>query len=451
MSLRNFANFVYFSATESQGGGRKKEALDEKTLDKILQSLATQSMREKAPAFAELEAILQGDMEGKSRDSASETKSSENPQSDDTKSITKYLLDHGYIRDEKNWLTKKGFFAIGTYILRDLMNDLKTGELGLHETKSVGAGTTVLDTSKKFELGGDLRLLNVPVTMLNAINRLAKKQADLKFPVDIDADDFEEYETVEDVRASIVYCIDLSSTMKSSLTNSGMSRIEAAKRALWSLYVLNNKFFPNDSISIVGFASMASIVDPYDIPFLKTYDANDEFLHYTNYQAAFRLARKILQKNPAKNKRIVMITDGQPSACFVDNESQKAAILAEKPYSNFYAPNPDLVSKLRQERNIEIDSGSGSLVYLCYRYKKVDPKVDARTLNEAKKCRRDNIQIDSIVVSEETELFTYIQEMEKTLHGRTYHINQNNMDKVLVVDYLYNTKKLLGAKKDQSI
>jgi hypothetical protein len=36
--------------------------------------------------------------------------------------------------------------------------------------------------------------------------------------------------------------------------------------------------------------------------------------------------------------------------------------------------------------------------------------------------------------------------MEKTLQGKTYHINQNNMDKVLVVDYLYNTKKILGSQ-----
>ncbi|MGI0004280.1 MAG: VWA domain-containing protein [Candidatus Nitrosotenuis sp.] len=446
MSRHNFANFVYYSAEENKDGDKKSQELDKKTLDKLLQSLASQSMREKTPTFEELEGILQGNIQDQSQDSSSESESSENPQSDDTKSITKYLLERGYLRDEKNWLTKKGFLAIGTRILGDLMNELKTGEFGLHETKSIGGGTTILDTTKKFELGGELKLLNVPATILNLVSRLTKEKTDLKFPLDIDIDDFEEFETVEDVRASVVYCIDLSSTMKSSLTNSGMSRIEAAKRALWSLYVLNNKFFPNDSISIVGFASMASTVNPYDIPFLKTYDANDEFLHYTNYQAAFRLAKKILQKNPSKNKRIVMITDGQPSACFVDTEPQKSSILAEKPYSNFYVPDPALVSKIKQERNIRIDQSGASLVYLCYRYKKVDPKVDEQTLNEAKKCLRENIQIDSIVVSEETELLTYVQEMEKALHGRTYLINQNNMDKVLVVDYLYNTKKLLGVK-----
>ncbi|HWP78485.1 MAG TPA: VWA domain-containing protein [Candidatus Nitrosotenuis sp.] len=446
MSPRNFTNFVYHSTTEQKQGGEKSEALDEKTLERLLSTLASQSMREKTPTMEELEGALEGSIAEQSQDS-SQIESAENPQSDDTKSITKYLLEHGYIKDDKNWLTKKGFFAVGNYILRDIMNELNTGEFGLHETKSIGSGTLILDTTKKFELGGDLNLLNVPLTILNTINRLTKTQTKFKFPLDVDVDDFEEFETVEDVRATVVYCIDLSSTMKSSLSSSGMSRIEAAKRALWSLYVLNKKFFPSDSISIIGFASMASIINPYDIPFLKTYDANDEFLHYTNYQAAFRLAMKILQKHSSKNKRIVMITDGQPSACFVDSESQKNSILSEKPYSNFYQPNPSLVSKINQEKNMKLDQTKGSMVYLCYRYKKVDPKVDERTMNEAKKCRRENIQIDSIVVSEEPELLTYVQQMEKQLQGRTYHINQNNMDKVLVIDYLYNTKKILNSTR----
>lgn len=338
MSLRNFKNFVYYSTTEEKGqdSDKKSQTLDQKTLEKMLQLLASQSMREKAPTMAELENIMQSSIKESSADSIPQSQSEQQPQSDDVHSITKFLMEQGYLKDDKNWLTKRGFFAIGGQILRDLMNELKAGEFGLHETKSLGAGTTILDTTKKFEPGSELKLLSVPITILNTISRLTKENSELKFPLDIAVDDFEEFETVEDVRAAVVYCIDLSSTMKSSLTGSGISRIEAAKRALWSLYVLNNKFFPSDSISVVGFASMASVVNPFDIPYLKTYDANDDFLHYTNYQAAFRLAKKILQKNSAKNKRIVMITDGQPSACFVDSENQKNTILSEKPYSNFY-------------------------------------------------------------------------------------------------------------------
>lgn len=448
MSLHNIKNFVYYSSDDEQKQTDDNNTLilDQKIIEKLLQSLANKSMQENAPTFKDLENVLQGEI--KESNSEYNRGSEQNLKNDDTKSITKYLLKNGYLKDEKNWLTKKGFFSIGNQILRDLMNNLKTGELGLHETKHVGVGTTTLDTTKKFETGDDLKQLNVSATILNTISRHIKQGIESKFPLSMDIDDFEEFDTIEDVQTSLVYCIDLSSTMKSSLSDSGMSRIEAAKRALWSLYVLNDKFFPNDSISIVGFASMASVINPYDIPFLKTYDANDEFLHYTNYQAAFRLARKILQKNSTKNKRIVMITDGQPSACFVDNESQKTEIMSEKPYSNFYTPSNSLLSKIRQERNLKIDQNNGSLVYLCYRYKKVDPKINQCTLNEAKKCKRENIQIDSIVVSEEIELLEYVQQMEKHLYGKTYHINQNNMDKVLMIDYLYNTKKILSSKNN---
>lgn len=445
MSQRSNTNFVYYAGEEERKGSeRNSKPLDKKTLDKILQSLAAQSMREKTPSMDELEGALASSLRLDS-ESSDRTQSDDQPRGDDPRPITKMLVEQGYLREEKNWLTKKGFLAIGNQILRDLMSELKAGDFGLHEIKSAGDGITLLDTTKKFELGDDLKMVSVPTTILNTIGRLTKDQRPLSFPLDVDIDDFEQHETTEDVRASVVYCIDLSSTMKSSLADSGMSRIEAAKKALWSLYILNNKFFPNDTIHIIGFASMASIVRPLDIPFLKTYDANDEFLHYTNYQAAFRLASKLLKKDAAKNKRIVLITDGQPSACFVDNESQKQEILSGKPYSNFYEPNPSLLSKIREEKNMKVEN-TGNLVYLCYRYRKVDPKIEERTLAEAKKCKRQNIEIDAIVVSEEAELVDYVRQMEKQLHGRTYHVSQNNMDKVLVVDYLYNTKKILTSK-----
>ncbi len=75
----------------------------------------------------------------------------------------------------------------------------------------------------------------------------------IEFPLDIDYQDLEIYETIEEIQVATVYCIDLSSTMKYSSMYNDLSRIEAAKRALWSLYILNKKFFPLDSIFVLGF------------------------------------------------------------------------------------------------------------------------------------------------------------------------------------------------------
>jgi uncharacterized protein with von Willebrand factor type A (vWA) domain len=254
-------------------------------------------------------------------------------------------------------------------------------------------------------------------------------------------DDFEEYETMQDVRVAVVYCIDLSSTMRYSSMYGDMSRIEAAKRALWSLYLLNHKFFPSDSVYIVGFGALASKVAPQDIPYLKTFEPGSDFLHYTNYQAAFRLANKILQKDGAMNKRLVLVTDGHPSACFIDDKSEQDKILSERPYSHFYTPDRQTLNVFKHDHSMNLDIASGELVYLCYRYRQVDQYIGERTFVEAKKVRSQKIDIDTIMISEEDSLLGYVNEMEKYVKGRSYYINPADIDKVLLTDYLNNKKQ----------
>ena len=444
MSQPDIRNILYFLKQESKTTKLNNEISNE-ALQKILQTLSKQVLKEKTPSIQDLEHILQGFI----RQSAEQQnlENSENTQTDNHESsepMTKYLTKQGYLKDEKKWLTNKGFFEIGGKLLRDVMEAINEGGLGFHETKNIGTGSIVQDTTKKFDLGDDIKFLNVQQTVLNAIQRISKKNPEIKFPIYLEIDDLEDYETIEEVKVAVVYCIDLSSTMKYSIGTGESSRIEAAKKALWSLYVLNKKFFPNDSIYIIGFGSFASEIDPRDIPYLKTFDSNDNFLHYTNYQSAFRLALKILKHDGAQNKRIVMITDGQPSACFIDNESQKNNILADKPYSHFYIPDEATLLKLKNEREIKLDTG-GEMVYLCYRYRQVDSFIESRTLFEAKKCKREGIDVDTIMVSEEDELLNYVEGLEKQLKGRAYYINPVNIGKILINDFISNKKKILNS------
>ena len=447
--------FAYFSAEESEDQNHTKskdndsQNIPNEMLEKLLQAIGRESLRERTPNLQQLEQILKDVISNEPEYSDSAKQGVKKGQTMETNDedredlgmpIVTQLIQRGYLKDSQKWLSSKGFISIGGKILNDIMKALKTGDFGLHETPSHGSGSLLIDTTRKYEIGNDIRLLNVPRSLLNTVQRMAKNPDQIKIPLDIEVEDLEEYETMQDIRIALVYCIDLSSTMRYSSMFGDMTRIEAAKRALWSLFLLNRKYFPSDSIYIVGFGALASKVAPQDIPYLQTFEPGSDFLHYTNYQAAFRLAKKILQKDGALNRRIVLITDGHPSACFIEDKKEQDRILSQRPYSHFYVPDKETIETMKNNRDLSLDTSSGQLVYLCYRYRQVDQYIGERTIAEAKKCRSLGIEIDTIMISEEDSLLGYVNEMEKYVKGRSYYINPAVIDKVLLNDYLSNKK-----------
>ncbi len=433
---------AYLEHKESESR-ESKDKINKQLINKMMMIIGREIIRERKVSNEELEEKLANLLKNEYK---IDVKDLEIKDDSDGSSIISYLKSKEYLKDGDRILTKKGFDTIGYLLLKDIMRALKELDFGMHETNRYGYGTTILDTSKQYELGNDVRFLNVPKSLLNTVQRLAKKSR-ISIPLSISVEDFEEFETKEDVRTAVVYCIDLSSTMRYSTTLADMSRIEVAKRALWSLYVLNNKFFPTDSIYIIGFGALAAKVKPEDIPYLKTFEPGNDFLHYTNYQAAFRLASKILKNDASVNKRIVLITDGHPSACFVDNEYEKEKILAARSYTHFYTPDKNTLENVKNSMHMSIDTSTGNLVYLCYRYKKVDSYIGEKTIEEVKKCYRKGIEIDTIMISEEDSLLSYINEMEKHVKGRSYYINPANLEHVLITDYISNKKQIINTNK----
>jgi len=455
-SIKEFVYFPHEELDQQQKGneGHGDWSISDDIIDKLLNATGREVLREKTPNLWELEQTLQDVMSTHYKQSEKGKQQKKNGQNTDTKGagvqmsgmpIITQLIQKGYLRDSQKWLSARGFIDIGRKILNDVMKALKTGDFGTHTTTNLGSGSLVLDTNKKYEPGDDIRLINVPSSLLNTVQRVSKKGSQIKIPLDIDIEDIEEYEMMQDVRVALVYCIDLSSTMRYSSMFEDMSRIEAAKRALWSLFLLNRKFFPSDSIYIVGFGALASKVSPQDIPYLKTFEPGSDFLHYTNYQSAFRLASKILQKDGATNKRIVLITDGHPSACFIDQKEEQDKILSQRPYSHFYTADKETLDSMRQNQGMNLDVASGELVYLCYRYRQVDQYIGERTILEAKKCHKMRIDIDTIMISEEASLLGYVNEMAKHVKGRSYYINPGTIDKALLSDYLNNKKHTIRA------
>ena len=148
----------------------------------------------------------------------------------------------------------------------------------------------------------------------------------------------------------------------------------------------------------------------------------------------------------ATNKRMVLITDGHPSACFIDDDDEKQKILSLRPFSQFYIPEKETVEQIRKSQDLQLDLNSGKSVYLCYRYRQVDQYIGEKTILEAKKCRNTGIEIDTIMISEENSLLGYINEMEKIVKGRSYYIKPSEIDKMLITDYLNNKKIIYSSK-----
>jgi len=452
--------FVYFPShrtedtQDSQQQQQHSYDLPRDIVDKLLNVIGREVLREKTPTLEELEQTLQDALPTNGLEQNYGKQEQGNRQSTNKnpthlhvagKPTIRYLMQKGYLKDSIKWLSSKGFLEVGGRILGDVMMALKKGDFGLHSTTDLGSGSIIMDTTKKYEPGNDIRLINVPASLLNAVQRAAKNKDQFRIPLSVKIDDLEEYETMREVRVAVVYCIDLSSTMRYSSMFGDMSRIEAAKRALWSLFLLNRKYFPSDSIYIVGFGALASKVAAQDIPYLKTFEPGSDFLHYTNYQSAFRLARKILQKDGAVNRRIVLITDGHPSACFIDDNNEHDKILSQRPYAHFYTADEETLKTVREDQDMTLDTNSGEVVYLCYRYRQVDQYIGEKTIQEARKCRRMGFEIDTIMISEEDSLLEYVNDMEKHVRGRSYYINPNVIDKVLLTDYLNNRKQTIRA------
>jgi len=444
-SIKKFTYYNIVNFPEEKEGKAPTSTIPKSLLQDFLKILGREILKEDEPKLEDIEQELKN-LKNEKENKISESQSNEIKSISKQSSIIAELQQLGYIKDSRKWLSKKGFFAVGARLLEDVVRALNMGTIGLHETNSSGNGSLNLDSTKKYELSDDLRLINVPRSLLNAIERRSGSKLPVQLPIEFQTDDLEIYETKKDVSISIVYCIDLSSTMRYSTMFGDMSRIEAAKKALWSLFLLNQKFFPSDTIYVVGFGALASKVSPYDIPYLKTFESGVGFMHYTNYQAAFRLAKKILQNETTVNKKIVLITDGHPSACFIDTEQERSKIISERPYSQFYVPDGESVNSAKEKQDLSLDTKSGKLVYLCYRYRQVDQYIGEKTILEAKKCHKSGIDIDTIMVSEEVSLLSYVNELEKYVKGKSYYINPTEIDKILITDYLNDKKSILRPK-----
>ena len=228
--------------------------------------------------------------------------------------LVEQLERAGYLeRDgDRLELTPRATRRIGQKVLDELFARLRRDAFGGHRHERAGRGGDLEEVSKPFEFGDPFQL-DLRATMGNALRR--EENAPAARPrvggaVRLRPEDFEVYRTERTTSAATVLLVDMSRSMLLR------GCFLAAKRVAIALDTLIRTQYPRDHLSIVGFAYYARELRPEALAGLSLgrLRVRDE------PPARALLARRILARQHAANREIVVITDGEPTAHFEDGQ-----------------------------------------------------------------------------------------------------------------------------------
>src|SRR6266516_5636993 len=203
-------------------------------------------------------------------------------------------------------VTEKGLDFLGYKTLRNLLGSLGKSSLGRHDTLHLATGIEAEAASKAYEFGDTINL-DVNTTLLSAIRREG-----LTVPLNLEYKDLHVSQCDYQSSCATVVMLDCSHSM----ILYGEDRFTPAKKVALALAHLIRTQYPGDSLKIVLFHDTAE-----ELPLAKLATTQVGPYH-TNTAEGLRLARRILQAQRKDMKQIVMVTDGKPTACFVEGVGQ---------------------------------------------------------------------------------------------------------------------------------
>ena len=195
-------------------------------------------------------------------------------------------------------LSPKAIRRIGRTALREVFDQIDAHDRGDHGMHRTGAAGEPTGTHRAWRFG-DEESIDVVRTVQNATRRRVATGTGPH----LDAEDFEISETETVTRAAVALLVDQSFSMVMNDTWS------AAKTMALALHSLTATSYPLDALQVIGFANMARVVDPMDIP-----DLEASQIQGTNLQHALMLAGRFLDKHPGSQRIVMVVTDGEPTA-----------------------------------------------------------------------------------------------------------------------------------------
>lgn len=237
--------------------------------------------------------------------------------------VVEMLVKRGLVEKDENGqyvVTPKGVRRVENKALEELFDVTRKDKLGKHETEFRGAGQTVHEESKPYEFGDPVANLNMHETLRNALYRQGGGS-----PIHVAEDDFVVYDTEYQTSCATVVLLDMSGSM----TRYG--KFGQAKRVAMALQSLVRGRYQGDWLQVVGFYTYASPLNERELLYaapkpVSIYDSRVRLRipldrppgfvpeHFTNIHAGLQFARRLLKRQPAANRQIICITDGEPTA-----------------------------------------------------------------------------------------------------------------------------------------
>ena len=301
--------------------------------------------------------------------------------------IMKMIADSGYVLQQggRQKLSPKGVRKIGQLALRDIYQNLLRDRLGNHSADRRGPTEIRPDETRPYAFGDPLNL-DLVATLKKSLARRTGT------PLAMEPGDFEIYRTDTSTTTSTVLLLDMSWSM------SWEGRFAAAKKVAMALESLLRSRYPRDYFGMVGFFTRAVELKLKDLP-ESSWNMGDPF---TNLQDGLRLAGELLSKHPSRNRHIIVITDGQPTAYF-----SRGRLYCEWPLS----------------------------------FGGISTRAAAETLKEVERATRRGIVINTFMLDDSPPLRAFVERMTRINKGRALYTRPDHLGEYLLVDYLGRRRK----------
>ena len=306
-------------------------------------------------------------------------------------------------RNVKFEVTEKGLDFLGYKTLRSLLGSMGKSSFGRHDTSHLSTGIEAEAASKPYQFGDTVNL-DVNTTLLSAIQREG-----LKVPLNLEYKDLHVHQCDYQSSCATVVMLDCSHSM----ILYGEDRFTPAKKVALALAHLIRTQYPGDSLKVVLFHDYAE-----ELPLAKLATTQVGPYH-TNTAEGLRLGRRILQAQRKEMKQIVMVTDGKPTACFVEGVAT-TSFAGGRTRARVQPPA----------------TGGGSDRRLYKNSMGGDPFVMEATFREVQACRKAGIMINTFMLASDYYLVEFVKQMTAMTNGKAYFANPGNLSQFVLIDFL---------------